>query len=151
MKNKTKTYILLALVIGIWGVLGYQIVSTINPETPEIVAQDIDVSFNPKHQQKKDTFSVQTVDRDPFLGILHKPEVNRSKQNTKSDFVWQPIIYHGSISKQNDKSKIFVVSINGQQYLLKIGQKINDIILVSGNTKTIVVGYKNHRKTISKT
>ncbi|WP_303316700.1 hypothetical protein Q4Q34_07805 [Flavivirga abyssicola] len=153
MKNKTKTYALLALVLGIWGIIGYRIVSTINPSAPDVVQQVFEVSFNPKTNTKVDTFSIQVVNRDPFLGtLLVKKKPNKTvKRPTQPKVVWLPVLYHGSISKQNTKAKVFIVSINGQQNLMKIGQTINDVKLIKGNNNSITVTYKRARKTIQKT
>ncbi len=149
---KTKTYILLALVLSIWGIISFKIVSVVNPSTPEVLQQHYNMAFKPKFNKTIDTFSIQTVNRDPFLGTLlirEKPKTKNLK--TKMDLVWLPIVYHGIISKQNSKAKVFIVSINGQQYLVKSGQVISEITLIRGNSKSILVSYKGVRKTIQKT
>ena len=69
MKNKTKTYLLIILVLAIWGAIGYQIVSAVNPETSKIVKQDFAISFNPKIETEVDTFSIQMANKDPFLAL----------------------------------------------------------------------------------
>ncbi|ULC57931.1 hypothetical protein MBM09_08355 [Flaviramulus sp. BrNp1-15] len=153
MKNKTKTYVLLAAVLGIWGVVGYKIISTINPPEPEIVTQNFDMAFSPNINTQVDTFSIQKVNRDPFLGTFLGSNKKKSTQKTsnKSKENWVPVIYHGSISKQNTKNKVFIVSINGQQYPMKMGQSINEVKLIKGNSDNILVSYKGERKTIAKT
>ncbi|MDD7886050.1 hypothetical protein [Flavivirga sp. 57AJ16] len=153
MKNKTKTYVLLALVLGIWGIIGYRIVSTINPVAPDVVQQGFEVAFNPKAQIEVDTFSIQPVNRDPFLGtLLVKKKPKRTfKKPTQPKVVWLPVLYHGSISKQDTKTKVFIVSINGQQNLMKIGQTIHGVKLIKGNSNSVTLTYKEARKTIQKT
>ncbi|MCF6318178.1 MAG: hypothetical protein L3J83_02700 [Proteobacteria bacterium] len=151
MKNKTKTYLLIVLVIGVWGSVGYKIWSGLNPVIPEVKQQDVFVSFNPKINAVIDTFSVQTAERDPFLGTLTKPQVKNTMslatKQTKT-VVWLPISYHGLVKKQGSKQEVFVVNINGKQQLLKLRQSIEGVTLVKGNTKEIIVRYKNQQKTI---
>ncbi|TBN04458.1 hypothetical protein EYD45_07525 [Hyunsoonleella flava] len=151
MKNKTKTYLLLVLVLAIWGVIGYRILAAVNPSEPEITAQNIDVTFRPKVNSKIDTFSIKTVNRDPFLGTLHVKKQVAAKKIAPKIIEWKPIVYHGKISKESGNKSVFILSIEGHQYLVKSGQVVNDIKLISGNTKQIVVSYKGQRKTVLKT
>lgn len=145
---------LIILVLGVWGVIGYKIVAVVNPNSPKIVMQDPDMLFNPINQIEKDTFSVKIVNRDPFLGTLlikKKSKGKVLKKLAKPEIIWSPIIYHGNISKQDSKTKVFVISIDGQQQLLKIGQVVKGVKLIKGNSKSVVVGFKGVRKTIQKT
>ncbi len=152
MKNKTKTYILLALVLGVWGAIGYRIVSTINPSAPDVAQQNFEVSFSPKTNIEVDTFSIRVVNRDPFLGTLlvkNKPK-KTIRKTVQPKITWLPVLYHGSISKQNTKTKVFIISVSGQQNLMKIGQTINGVKLIRGNNNSVTVSYKGARKTINK-
>ncbi len=151
MKNKTKTYLLLGAVLAIWGIIGFRIMSTLNPEAPEVLPQDNMVAFKPKTTIAVDTFSVQAVERDPFLGTLYAKKKTKTKRvKPKETLTWAPIVYHGAIAKQQSKTQVFVISINGQQHLMKIGQTIDEIKLVKANAKQITLRYKNERKTVDK-
>jgi len=48
LKNKTKTYLLLAAVLGIWGTIGYRIISGASPTISEVKQDNFDMVFNPK-------------------------------------------------------------------------------------------------------
>lgn len=153
MKNKTKTYLLLAAVLAIWGIIGFKIVSTLNPETPEAKKQDEMVVFTPKSHSAKDTFSIRPVQRDPFLGTLYvKKQENTAPRTTtpKEAFVWIPITYHGTVSKQDSKEKLCILSINGQQHIMKIGQEINEVKLIKATNAEISVSYKGQKKSVPK-
>lgn len=155
MNKKTKTYILLVAVLGIWGTIGYKIINGLTPEEPLSPNQNIDVSFNPEKRIKQDTFSITEVDRDPFLGTLSrvksktttKPSLNQTQKKTN----YQPVItYSGLVKKQNTSDQVFVVSINNNQYLLKKGQIADSVKLLKGNSKDITVSYKNKPLTIKR-
>ena len=121
---------------------------------PQEVRQGVEVVFNPKTNTVVDTFSIQISKRDPFLGTLlvkKKPIKRTSKKTIKKEVISIPLLYHGSVSKQDSKTKVFIVSINGQQHLMKLGQTINEVTLIKGNSKDIVVTYKGLKKTIQKT
>ncbi len=153
MNNKIKTYLLLLAVLSIWGIIGFKVFSTLNPESPATVKDDNIITFSPKSQTKIDTFSIKTVSRDPFLGTLYKAKkvaVKASPKPLKSPLVWPTIIYHGAVARQQSKMKVFVVSINGNQHIMKVGQEIADVKLLRAVAKSITVRYKGVRKTIVK-
>lgn len=150
MKNKTKTYILLAAVLGIWGTICYKIVNGLSPQGVQVTAQNFEVSFNPKQPKQTETFSINDVDRDPFLGTLtSKKTATKSPKKVsvvKSDVAMPSITYGGLIQRQDSNSKVFVVNINNQQHLLKLGQTINDVKLIKGDKASITIRFngKNH-------
>jgi len=148
MKKNTKTYLLIVAVLGIWGTIGYQIIAGLNPNEIEAVKDNIDLAFNPKTTKSIDTFSIQTIDRDPFLGTLTQKSIKTNRKTIK-DTISIPITYNGLIKRQNSSGQVFVVNINGIQHLLKKGQTINEVSLIRGTDKQIVVRYKNKQKTIS--
>jgi len=78
MNKKGKTYLLIAVVLGIWGTIGYQVYSKLSPDETPILATNSSISFSPKQEITKDTFSISATHRDPFLGKPYQ------KKNTSS-------------------------------------------------------------------
>lgn len=151
MKKKTKTYILLVIVLAIWGIIGYRIIATLNPKNQATAPNAVDIGFNPEKKNGIDTFSIQMAKRDPFLGIIYKPKSkkNSPKKNMPKPVAWLPISYQGMIKKHGSKEQqIFAVTIENTQYLLKAGQTVKEISLIKGGVKEITVRYKNREKTI---
>jgi len=153
LKNKTKTYTLLVAVLVIWSIIGYKIYSSLNPELPEVVLNDVEASFNPKTGIEIDSFSIKTTDRDPFLGTITKKSNKTAslKQNNttkQEDSNWPQITYGGVIKRQNSNEQVFVVTINNTQYVLKKGQKVDYITLVKGDNTSITVRYNTTQKII---
>lgn len=154
LKSKTKTYLLIVVVLGIWGTIGYKILSAVHPDESNQSIASLDTSFQPKIAAQKDTFSIQQTNRDPFLGTLTKKHVTPIKKQTAKSATNkntpEPIItYQGLVKKQNSSSQIFTLSINNQQYLFNKGQTIDEVTLVKGNAKEVVVRYNGKLKTIS--
>ena len=144
MKTKKKTYVLLVLVITVWGTVAYKIISALNPELPEIHQQEFATNSNYKIKIKVDTFSITQANRDPFLGTyINKPL--KDKPKTIVTVKWKPIVYQGIIEKGTDK--MFIVSINNQQYLMRKGQSKDSTTLLYGNSKKITMRFRNHSKT----
>lgn len=141
--------------IGIWGIIGYRVYSALNPELPKIIPNTtINKNFKKISKAKKDTFSITLVKRDPFLGTLYSPKkaikkTSKSPKKVVKENLPQ-VNYHGNIAKQGSKKKIFVISINGKQHLLKEGQKASDVTLLKGNSKEIFVRVNNTKKKITK-
>ncbi len=138
----------------IWGIIAYKIIISINPDVPEVTKQNLNVAFNPKANKEIDTFSIQNTKRDPFLGTLtSKAKGNKktAKRTTHySQENQQEIIYKGLIKKQNTSDEVFVIHIENSEYLLKTGQTIDNIKLVSGNQKSIKIIHNNKHQTIKR-
>ncbi len=150
MTKKTKTYILLAAVLSIWGLIGYKIIFAVNPSASTVPETQVDVAFKPEQHKVIDTFSIHTAERDPFLGTLLVKKVKKAKVSKAAKVDWIPVQYHGSITKNDKNSKIFIVSINNTQYLMKKGQVIHDVKLVKGNDTGVTMRYKGMVKQIEK-
>ncbi|WP_047415854.1 hypothetical protein [Cellulophaga sp. Hel_I_12] len=151
MQKNTKTYLLLALVLIVWGLIGYKIINWM-PDKVKEVPSSRPLSFKPKKIQERDKFSIVADYRDPFLETAMKTETKPKKTNTNKTVVTQPTIdikYSGFITDGNSQQKIFFVTINGQQHMMKLKDKIADVTLISGSTETIKVSYQNKRITLS--
>ena len=126
MKTKKKTYLLLVLVVAVWGTIGYKVVSALNPELPEIKQQSFVENINFKIDTKVDTFSVKLVNRDPFLGTLLKKEVKKlvvkyynetAKEESKGgiDFVLNDFGFRGvsSVESAGLGGSAHLINFNG--------------------------------------
>ncbi|MCK8479013.1 hypothetical protein [Psychroserpens algicola] len=150
MKNKKKTYVLLALVLIVWGTVVYRVIVGLNPDLPELDIQQAMQIKDFKFVSKIDTFSIQVVDRDPFLGTRFTKKVLTTNNKKRIPLIWHPIEYFGILQSNETKQQIFIVKIKGKQYLLKKGQTMDSIRLLYGNAKRITLDYKNQQKVISR-
>lgn len=134
--------------VAVWGTIGYKIVAALNPEMPELEQQRFVANTNFKVETHIDTFSIITVNRDPFLGTLLKKESKKTLKRKKT-VQWKPISYQGTIKQNATKQQIFIVTINGKQYLLKKGQTKDSITLAYGNFKSVTLRYKSQLKSFA--
>ena len=141
---------LLVLVLGVWGTIAYKIISGLNPELPELNTTQVVASTNFKLDTTIDTFSIQTVGRDPFLGTVTKPKTTPNAIKKRKAVTWLPIEYLGIVKNKNHKEQVFIVSINARQSLLKRGQTKDSITLVKGNASTLTLRYKGEHKIIKR-
>lgn len=152
MKNRKSIYILLPIVILIWGILIYQFFSV---STSDTVLQNTSSEFNikPFKVQERKTFFITIDYRDPFLGKVYSPQTIKIKKNTnkvknkpKTEEIiqWPTILYKGIVSDTKDKNKIYMLVINGKTCLMKKGSTENEVYLKDGDKESIYVKYKGN-------
>ncbi|WP_412985773.1 hypothetical protein [Pontimicrobium sp. IMCC45349] len=141
--------ILIVASIGIWGTIGYGFINNLLTKEPEPISMEFKTTFAPKQITEDYKFTIQTVERDPFLGTLTKKKAGKKKGATISNVVWKSIKYQGLIENKKAKSKVFLVSINNTQHILKKGQIADSIALVKGNASSVVLRYKGQTKTFN--
>ena len=153
MKNKKNIYILLPLVLFVWGAVLYQVFSfTKSDEIPAV--NNSEFTIKPLKINKRESFAINVNYRDPFLGKMYAPQsasntkVKSSKtvkeSKPKETLVWPTILYKGIISDSKEKNKIFMIVIDNKNYYMKIGDTENEIFLKSGDKESIYVKYKGN-------
>lgn len=148
MKKQTKTYLLIAAVAIVWGMIGYRIYQHFTPE--EIESQSITPQvFHFKNNPKK-VYTFQQLQRDPFTGkILIKKKITKPKKvvipKPKKEVVFPKVEYQGFVE---GVSSSFVLRINGVHHVLNLDDTTNGVRLIKGDTSQIVIEYQKERKTI---
>lgn len=150
MKKQQKTYILLTVVILIWSVVIFQFLGYLSSE--EEYSTEINYKkFRPKPIQEKEVYKVAVHDRDPFLDTYktkQKKVARKTPIKAKEVINFPRIHYIGTV--KNGRSSSFIISINGSQHIMKLKAMVNDVKLISGNSKEIKLLYKGTYKTITK-
>lgn len=154
MKNKKSIYVLLPLVLLIWGAIIYQFFSYSNTELATIPTQDF--SAKPLKIKMRDTFIIKINPRDPFSGEMINDEMATKSTKKKSikqqkvieEIVWPQIQYKGVVSDNKDKVKVYMVIINGKTHLMKKGQEEEEVFLKEGDKETIYVLYQKYFKIV---
>lgn len=146
MKNKKSIYILLPLVLFIWGAVMYQLFSFSSSEDVQTIVPN-EISLKPIQIPKRDSIVINTNYRDPFLGKMYnvnKDSIPKRKLTSKKiePLVWPTIKYKGIVSDTKEKSKIFMLVINNQTHLMKKGQTENEVYLKDGDRESIYIKYK---------
>lgn len=98
----------------------------------------------------KDTFekfSITRVNRDPFLGTIERPKtLDKGKNVKKKKLTWKPIDYLGMITNNANKDRVFILSINNKQVLLKRGHIHDSVKVIRGDSKKITLKYRGNTK-----
>ncbi len=156
MNKKRNIYILLPVVLIVWGIIGYKIYQSIKPKTQPVVKQNYEYKYQPITSNDDFTYSLHTNYRDPFLGTLPKKKTTKkrqvSKPSKKKSVKKKPfprITYKGLVNpKVVSKESVFMIEINGKSELLKIGQSFSNITLLSGHKKEISIRFQDSIKKI---
>lgn len=152
MKKNQKTYLLLALVLTVWGILGFRIVKTVNPSAEELPMATNIGKFRPEVIKQRNTFSIVANYRDPFLGTLPKSNIPKKKKKAvtpkKEVLPDKDIRYTGLIGESTTGKKIFFLTIDGQQQMLNEKGVFNEVELISGSFQKIKVRYNGKTKSI---
>lgn len=150
LKGSKNIKILLPVVIVIWGFLIYKIVDAFSSENSDIT-QITQVNFKPPKGVQRDTFSLVPVDTDPFLGTVYtKPKPTshnvKSVHKPKSETQWPSIGYLGIVADKKSTTSVYIVSINGQQFLLKKGDTLQKLKIIKGSEENIFIRYGGETK-----
>ncbi|MAU26785.1 MAG: hypothetical protein CMH48_07690 [Muricauda sp.] len=151
MKKNKKTYLLLAMVLVIWGILGFKIIGAINPSSEPTEIMDFPDPYVATAIKKRDTFSISANYRDPFLGTMPEGEAPKriaKKQVKKTETPKKNIMYSGSVAENGSNKRLFFVSIDGQQHIMSRNESVEGVKLIRGNKESILVRYGNRTEII---
>lgn len=155
MKNKTLTYVLIAVVVGVWYQVFVRVKSNFNSdETSVIQTSSLPTQFV---SIERDTFSLEANYRDPFgsaailsstLMEVEKPQSYPEPPRIKKEIVWPKIKYFGLVRKTDSNNPLGIINIDGMLLHLRKGESIfDDIKILAVGRDSILVKYANSKKT----
>jgi len=163
MKNKVITYILLVVVIGIWGRIIYSSFFRSAGEEESSVSYYEPVQLD---EENKTTEKIELIAnyRDPFLGkgtkrvktSINKPlrseSQSRKKENPSLDkpINWPSINYYGLMKNVNSSDKIAIINIEKKQVLWREGEQYEDLSVLKIYKDSILLSLADENKIILK-
>lgn len=162
--NKAMTYVLLSLVVGIWGYVIYRVLVRVGDTDVQPIRTTIKskVDENLAYYRGKDSLAYDTLYHSPFLmaasmqatDVEATPMVDEQPPIEQYDpIVFAPamdILYLGYIENENHKNRVAIVQINGKQHYLRPKQQIEGITLQSIGASEIKVKTDYQTLTIAK-
>ena len=153
LKNKKIIYILLPVVLFIWGTVLFKIFNAFDNDDDLNIAIK-EKKFKPIHKITRDTFSISKYDRDPFLDYRNtskkitpnKAPVKKSGKKTLKK--WPRIFYKGKVSDKKSGKRLYMLEINNQIYFLKLRDVASEIKLIKAREDKITVKFNNETKEI---
>ena len=150
MKKQQKTYMLLAAVLFIWGVIGVQIYLRINPVEPELQATVANVFFEKKRVVENTSYQLKKEYRDPFFGKFPVKKKKKKPKIVKKEVQknFPNVVYNGLIKGVKDNT--YVLTINGKQQILKKGTVVDGIKIVKASSDEVTLLFESQQKVFEK-
>lgn len=137
--------------MAIWGILGFKILKTVNPDSDQNTKLVVSEKFKPIQYKERDTFSIVANYRDPFLGTLPKSLKPRKPKRTSQKRDTLPkreILYTGFVAESSSGQEIFFLTIDGHQQLMAKNEVFRKVKLLYGDSEKVRVYYNGKTKTI---
>ncbi|MCA6363624.1 MAG: hypothetical protein IM638_11355 [Bacteroidetes bacterium] len=142
MKNKRTTYLLMAVVAAIWGLIGWKIWKGLQGDDDFNVEPETVLNAKNKNTLS-DSFELILNYRDPFLDkpVAAVTSASVSTQSVPKQTVvaapkpepvtssWPEIRYGGLVKRTGQEKSAAFVSVNGNSEIVVPGQKIGDITI----------------------
>ncbi|MCO6173445.1 hypothetical protein NHF50_00145 [Flavobacterium sp. NRK F10] len=153
MTKKHINIVLIAVVVALWGTVLYKYVNRFFANN--------DIAYTPEEfsapvitQIKKDTFNLQPLIRDPFLGkILTKKEDHPSPRNIVQSSIPKrsvepkvtkpfPIVkYFGYIKSQDKSEELILLKINNRLERVRLNSDIEGLLVKEIYKDSVIVSY----------
>lgn len=154
-------YILLPLVLGLWGYIGWKIVDGLQGD--EATSYNVPaVSLLNDTLAVPETYTLQANYRDPFLGksvtsfsgsggsAMPKKNTSPKKTITQPAITNWPVIVYGGMIQKKQGQPLALLQVNGQDYLLKTGEKAADISVISIHRDSVVLNWNKQKRGFKK-
>jgi hypothetical protein len=161
-KKKIALYVMLPLVIAVWGYIFFRVFDQIFSDP--IFASKQNSKVVDLDKIEPDTFSIVANYRDPFLGSQsnsfnpnktstnqqHLKGNNSNSHSTINQKKWPVIEYKGMIKNNNSNQRVAIVIINNNEQIIKQGDVVQDISILKITKEEIKVRFQKETKLISK-
>ncbi len=160
MKKKKSIYILLPLVILVWGAIIAKVL--FNLSSSDAVNTEAKSIHIPEQAQKNviDSFSLYLNYVDPFLGKMSssnnstKPQTQLF-QNLKEGIIkkpqqWPNIKYYGLVKNSKTRALKANISVNNKMFILKEKESVENLRLEMISIDSVIFSLKYEHKTFFK-
>jgi hypothetical protein len=152
VKKKQLTYLLLLVVVGIWGYIFYKFFNDTQPtinQFDRIETKPISISIDSTEY----SFSLIKKYRDPFLGSFGVVRAKMKKipiPIVPKVVVFPPIVYNGIVTSHENKKKIGLLIVKGQSHMVQVNEIVDDILVKGLFKDSIVVQLQSVKKSFHK-
>lgn len=159
MKNKKLLYLLVPLMMAVWGSVFYRIFNGSGGGDTFVNDYMAPVMIPPMLQ--RDSFVLITKYKDPFLGRGPKSTQTQNPVSTtppkvkvvvppKPVIPWPELSYGGLIRNTNSGKSLALLTVNGQQKLAISGQEVAGITIEEMWSDSLMVTFGKEARTIRK-
>lgn len=163
MSKKRINIALIILVLGLWGAIGYKTINQYFFSKTQFISE---AKLNiPSHftKIKKDTFNLETIQRDPFLNkssirlvdnsiaerIYVKPQlINKPIIQPKLIVSWPSVFYYGYIKSRGKTEELILVKIENNLHKLRKNSEVDGLIIKKVFNDSIEVLFNKEKRMI---
>ena len=160
MNKKTLNIILVVLMAVIWGLVGSRLFLNANATTTNASNTIIQPTTTYK-ALAKDTFQLEYLERDPFLGNVGKYNISPSNTANKKSvkgankkgsvaIKWPAVSYFGLVKKASNKQPLALLKVNNKTQYVKAKDVIEEIKILKITRDSIALQFQNEKKYIKK-
>ncbi len=157
LMKKKLNYPLLALVLLLWGAIFYRVFSGLKEDQPITPARNATPHVKTVKEHRPSAGLLLDY-RDPFLGsgVDEAYEGADEYSYMEGDYLeaepyvdWSMITFYGAITSDSGAKTVALVRINGQEYLLKLGETVEGFTLLGKKGNSITVRHQGQVGTIT--
>lgn len=140
MKNKKTAYIMVPIVLAIWGMIAWKVYAAMKGKGDQVSVHANLESEKLNATEIPDTIQLIANYRDPFLDkqIVVKDNSKSRIKNSKLPVVkvpeppkaptgWPKISYQGLIKRNSDQKTVGFLSVNGASYFVQGGEGAGEV------------------------
>jgi hypothetical protein len=145
-RNKKITYLLIALVVLIWGLIFYKIYSNFggNRQTKDELPQ---AAISAEVRQVDSIFTLSLDYPDPFLKGLGQPvETPVSNSGNTRIINWPPVEYRGLLSSNSKNGSTGLLKIQNSNLLVKQGKVYSAVKIRTITRDSIFLEFQNEKR-----
>jgi len=160
-KNKSVTYLLIAAVAVVWGIIVYRIFFMEPPEDQGTFLKST-APHEPfdQYEVSNDTFTLALNYRDPFLGKAGIPaEAPKTGQAAGGSpqvpvkpvpppINWGAISYSGYLANPRTKRLVSILTVNGKERMVAEGESLEGVKLLKNRKDSVLVSWMGKQKYI---
>jgi hypothetical protein len=163
MKNKRLIYVLIPLVLLIWGAIFYRIFIHLDRDNNTPVT-NLGTRYLDNKDDVSDSFSLVASYRDPFLSgyqpqnntitenieVFTRGKTESPQKESKQDIVIPELKYFGLITNFKNNRKVGLFRLNNKNILLKEGDIQDEFKVVNLFNDSVKIIYRTIKKTFKK-
>jgi hypothetical protein len=152
MKSRKTVYLLLGLVLAIWGTIVYRVLSKISPDAKPASSEPF---FAGDKAALQDTFALLADYPDPFLGQGAPPDAAPAAEpvlkappppEPVKTVAWPVVRYTGIIKNMKKDRQFIVLQVNGKDHLVTAGQQVGGVQVEQIFKDSVLLSFEGEKK-----
>lgn len=152
-KNSKAIVLLIIAVAGIWGTIGWKVITGVGNDGPSFLVQKPLVAEN----KSVDTLQIVLSYSNPFSRkkVVNKVKAKSKKKQKKRKkqkkvIIWPSIDYQGKIVTSKTNKNMAVLNINGKHNTVAEGEKWEEVLVIKCMSDSVKLKFNGEYKTIMK-